>query len=332
MMNHLFQRLIDEEKILVYINDILIFAKDKQDLNSITEEVLQILEDNDLYLKPEKCEFKREEIEYLGMIISHNQIRMDPKKVKGISDWPAPKSVKETRSFLRFGNFYQKFIRHFSNLARPLNDLLKKDRPFVWNEEAQLAFDELKKRFTSEPVLKMPDPTKLFQIESDASKFASGAVLTQTDKLGKRHPISFLSKTFSPAERLYQIYDRELLAMVRALDEWRHYILGSPHVTTVLSDHQNLMYYRQPQRLVPRQARWNLFLSEFDIKLTHLPGTKMIQLDALSRRPDHNPGTQDENNTEITMLPDNLFIRIIDLDLQRKMATTDMETKKKTNT
>lgn len=228
-------------------NDILIFAKTKEELDDITTEVLQVLEDNDLYLKPEKCEFDRKEIEYLGMIISHNQIKMDPKRVQGISEWLAPKSVREVQSFLGFRNFYRKFIRHFSNLARPLNDLLKKEKRFEWTEETQKAFETLKECFISEPVLRMPDPTKPFVVESNASKYASGAVLTQLDENGKRHPISFISKTFTPAEQLYQIYDRELLAIIRALEEWRHYVQGSTHTTTVLSDHKNLTYYRQPQ-------------------------------------------------------------------------------------
>ena len=125
----------------------------------------------------------------------------------------------------------------------PLNDLLKKDQKFEWTEECQRAFDDLKKRFTEEPVLMMPDQTWPFQIETDALKYATGAVLTQLDLNGDRHPISFISKTLSPAERNYEIYDRELLAIIQALEEWRHYIQGSPHTTIILSDHKNLTYY-----------------------------------------------------------------------------------------
>ena len=134
-------------------------------------------------------------------------------------------------------------------MAKPLNDLLKKDQKFEWTDDCQRAFDELKKRFTEEPVLMMPDQTKPFQIETDASKYATGAVLTQLDSNGARHPISFISKTFSPAERNYEIYDRELLAIIRALEEWQHYIQGSPHTTIVLSDHKNLTYYREAKKL-----------------------------------------------------------------------------------
>ena len=121
-------------------------------------------------------------------------------------------------------------------------------------DECQQAFDIMKRKFTEEPVLGMPDHNKPFQIECDALKYASGAVLTQLDTNGDWHPCAFISKTFSPTERNYEIYDRELLAIIRALEEWRHYIQGSPHTTTVLSDHKNLTYYWDARKLNHRQA------------------------------------------------------------------------------
>ena len=168
----------------------------------------------------------------------------------------------------------------------------------------------------------MPDQTRPFQIETDASKYATGAVLTQLNSNGDRHPISFISKTLSPAERNYEIYDRELLAIIRALEEWRHYIQGSAHTTVVLSDHKNLTYYREAKKLNRRQARWSLYLSEFDVKLVHTPGNKMIQSDALSRRPDLCPN-DDTDNENIIMLPDDLFLNLIDTDLQEKIAMSE---------
>jgi hypothetical protein len=167
------------------MDDILIFSKDKKTLEKYTKRVLQRLKENDLFLKPKKCFFCLERIEYLGMILEEGKICMDPSKLKGIQDWPEPKTVKQVRSFLGFGNFYRRFIRKFSEIVRPLNQLLEKDRTFNWTEETQKAFDELKKRFTEEPVLTMPDQTKPFQIECDASKYASGAVLTQLDVNGE---------------------------------------------------------------------------------------------------------------------------------------------------
>ena len=188
------------------------------------------------------------------MVIQEGKITMDPGKLKGIQDWPAPTTVRQVRGFLGFGNFCRRFIRGFSEVARPLNELLKKDRKFEWTTECQRAFKDLKTRFTSEPILVMPDQTKPFQIECDASKYASGVVLTQLDSNGDRHPCVFISKTFSPAERNYEIYDRELLAIIRALEEWRHYIQGSPHTMIVFSDHKNLTYFQEARKLNRRQA------------------------------------------------------------------------------
>ena len=148
------------------------------------------------------------------MIIEEGRISMDPVKLGGIRDWPTPTTVKQVRSFLGFGNFYRKFISHYSDLARPLNNLTKKDWKFEWTPECQNAFDTLKRRFTKEPVLLMPDQTKPFQIEADTSKVATGAVLTQLDTNGDRHPVAFLLKTFTETERKYEIYDRELLGII----------------------------------------------------------------------------------------------------------------------
>ena len=148
------------------------------------------------------------------MVIQEGKITMDPRKLKGIQDWPAPTMVKQVQGFLGFRNFYRCFIRGFSEIAQPLNDLLKKDRKFEWTTECQQVFDNLKTRFTSEPVLMMLDQTKSFQIKCETSKYASGAILTQLDSNGDRHPCAFILKMFSPTERNYEIYDRELLAII----------------------------------------------------------------------------------------------------------------------
>ena len=174
---------------------------------------------------------------------------MDSVKVKGIQDWPVPTTVKEVQSFLGFGNFYRKFINKFSELTALLNGLLKKDTPFLWTLECQISFDTLKQRFTAEPVLMMPDQSRPFQIEVDASKYTSGVVLTQMDSNGDRHLVAYFSKNFNDTERNYEIYDRELLGIIRALEEWRHYIQGSGHMTIVHMDHQNLTYFKSAQKL-----------------------------------------------------------------------------------
>jgi RNase H-like domain found in reverse transcriptase/Reverse transcriptase (RNA-dependent DNA polymerase) len=279
MMDNIFMTMIDSRLVIVYMGDILIFADMKEELERITKLVLEKLREHNLFLKAKKCKFCQTRIEYLGTIIKEGKISMDAVKLGGIRDWPVLTTLKQTRSFLGFGNFYRKFIFHYSKLARPLNDLTKKDKKFEWTADCQKAFNTMKKRFTEE----MPDQSKPFQIKSDTSKVAKGMVLTQLDLNGNQHPVAFLSKTFSETERKYKIYDWELLGIIRALKEWRHYIQGSGHMTIVYSDHKNLTYFQMAQKLNDRQARWLLYLSGFDLKLIHLPEMNMVQSDALSR-------------------------------------------------
>jgi hypothetical protein len=318
MMDSIFAEEIGNNTVIVYMDDILVSGKDLDELARRERIVLEKLRENDLYAKAKKCEFRKTRMEYLGLILQEGQLSMDPAKLGGIRNWPVPTTVKEVRSFLGFGNYYRRFIKGFSSLAQPLNDLLKKDKKFEWTFDCQESFETLKQRFTEEPVLMMPDHSKPFQIETDASKYATGAVLTQLDSNGDRHPVAFISKTLSAAERNYDTHDRELLAIVRALEEWRHYIQGSPHMTTIYSDHQNLTYFKSPQNLNRRQARWSLYISEFDLKLVHIPGARNILADTLSRRPDLCP--EDDDNKDVIMLPEHLFVNLIDQELQHQIA------------
>jgi len=208
MMDSIFDDMITGTLIIVYMDDMFIFHKDLKILKENTKIALKRLRDNDLYLKPSKCEFHKTKIKYLGMVIEEGKFSMDISKLKGIQDWLIPSTVKQVRGFLGFGNFYRRFIKNFSDIAHPLNDLLRKDKRFDWTQECQDAFETMKKRFTEEPVLAMPDHSKLFQIESDASKYATGAVLSQLDSNGNRHLVAFYSKMFSPAKRNYDIHDR----------------------------------------------------------------------------------------------------------------------------
>ena len=177
---------------------------------------------------------------------------------------------------------------------------------------------ELKQWLTSAPVLIMPDQTKPFQIECDASKYASRVILTQLDSNGDHHPIAFLSKNFSEMECNYEMYDRELLAIIWALEEWQHYIQGSGHTTVIYSDHQNLTYFRSAQKCNLQQARRSFYLSKFDVKLIHQPGSKMIQSDTLSQWPDFILG-RDTNNENMTLLPEHLFLNLFDITLQDRV-------------
>jgi hypothetical protein len=222
MMDDYFRDMIDEGWIAIYMDDILIHARTKEDLKKRTKRVLERLKEHDLYLKPEKCKFERTEVEFLGTIISENTIRMDPIKLAGIRDWPSPTTVKQTQSFLGFGNYYRRFISGFAEIARPLHELTKKDKIWNWTNECQTTFETLKERFSTAPVLTMPDTTKPFILETDASKWAIGATLLQKQEDGQLHPCGYLSHALTQTERNWQIYDRELYAIIYALDEWKY--------------------------------------------------------------------------------------------------------------
>ncbi|CDO74260.1 hypothetical protein BN946_scf184642.g5 [Trametes cinnabarina] len=320
MMNDIFRDFLAEGWMIIYMDDILLFSDNLDDMHKHTTQVLQRLQENDLYLKGEKCEFDKQEVEFLGAIIRPGEIAMDPIKLEGLKEWQTPTTVKQVQSFLGFANFYRRFIRGYADIAKPLNNLTQKDTPWEWTKECNDAFTTLKQRFMEAPILVTPDPTKPFQVECDASKVATGAVLRQKGEDGLWHPCAYLSKSFTEAERNYQIYDRELLAIIRALEAWRHYLDGALHPVEILSDHKNLTYFRSAQKLNRRQARWSLFLSQFHYKLVHQPGKTLVQADALSRRSDHNPGTHD--NEDITLLPNDLFAKAVHVELQERIRDT----------
>jgi hypothetical protein len=306
-MNHIFQDMVDEGHVVVYLDDILIFADNLTLLDKLTHEVLSRLDKFDLYLKPEKCSFAQTTIDYLGLVISEGQITMDPAKVKGITEWPTPTSVKQVQAFLGFCNFYRRFIHNYSTMARPLFDLTKKESSFLWGGAQEAAFRALIHAFTTAPVLALPNHSKPFQLITDTSDFATGAILEQPDALNRWHPVAFHSKSLQPAERNYEIHDKELLAIVRALEIFRHYLEGRDNTTEIWTDHGNLVYFFTKQKLTRRQARWSLYLSHFRFIIIHKPGTQN-KSDALSRRPDHKEGMALDNDDRVLL--DNRFFTI----------------------
>ena len=307
MMNDIFQDLRGMY-VIVYLDDILIFSKDRQSHVEHVREVLRRLQENDLFCKPEKCEFFQSSVEYLGMIIGQGTVAMDPAKVEAVMSWPQPEKLRDVQAFVGFANFYRRFVAGFSKLAQPLTRLMRKDTPWRWGEDEQASFEALKRAFTSAPILVMADLSKPFILECDASDYATGAVLSQRTEDGQVHPVAFFSKSLNNAERNYDIYDKELLAVVRALGEWRHYLEGSQHTIDILSDHKNLLYFSTARTLTRRQARWSLFLSRFDFTITYRPGRQGGKPDALSRRSDLKPEGVD--NEERTLL-DPKFFRVM---------------------
>ena len=319
-MNNSFRDMIAEGWLVIYMDDLLIYSPDTTLHEERTKRVLQCMTKLDLHLKLEKCKFATDEVEYLRMIVKPGQLAMDPVKLNGIASWPTPTKVKDVRSFLGFANFYCRFIPDYSNVACPLIDLTKKNLTWNWSPSCQSAFEALKHLFLSKPVLHLPDLTTPFAVATDTSKYASGAILLQTDSNGDWHPCSYLSQSFSPAERNYDIYDRELLAVIRALKSWRHYLHGSPFPVQVFTDHKNLTYFRQPQALNRRQAWWLIDLADFNLKMIHVPGKLLAGPDALSCRPDLLPANNDDN-TGVTLLPPFLFMNLINTTLSQRIES-----------
>jgi RNase H-like domain found in reverse transcriptase len=222
-----------------------------------------------------------------------------------MSEWPIPKNRKEVQSFVGFINFYRRFIKDFSHHAHALFDLTKKDVGWQWGAAEQASFDKLKELIISAPVLVCPGP---YRVEADSSNVATGAVISQQspEGVGKWHPIAFFSKSLSPVEWNYEIHDKEMLVIIRALEEWRHFLEGAPCRFEIWTDHKNLEYFRTPKKLNRRQAWLSLYLSRFNFMLQHRPGHSMGKPDALSHRADHGSGSGDSSN--MTLLQPNLFV------------------------
>jgi hypothetical protein len=289
-VNEIFRDMLNQ-KVIVYIDDILIFSDTLESHVRDVRAVLQRLIKNRLYAKVQKCEFHQTQITFLGYIISAEGVTMDDSKVRSVVNWPQPTTVKEMQRFLGFANFYRRFIRNFSITAAPLTSLLRGGgHRLRWSPESLSAFNQLKEKFTTAPILHHPDSEREFFVEVDASSTGIGAILSQRHgDPAKMFPCAYYSRKLSSAERNYDVGDRELLAMKAALEEWRHWLEGARLPFTVLTDHRNLEYIRSAKRLNSRQARWSLFFSRFVFKITYRPGSKNGKADALSRQFDNSP-------------------------------------------
>ena len=274
--------------VIVYIDDILIYSQTKEEHEQHVKLVLEALREHKLYAKGSKCEFFQRETSFLGHKITCDGIKMDPAKVQAVMDWPIPRNVKDVRSFLGLAGYYRKFIRGYSRISAPLNELTKKEKGFAWSSSEQQAFEEIKKQMCSAPVLITPDPKLPYVIFTDASGYAVGACLCQDQGNGLQ-PICFYSHKMNEAERRYATHEQELLAIVKAVKEWRHYLHGSTFPIVIQTDHNSLKYFRTQPTLSKRQAGWLDLLNEFDLDIQYLKGSYNVVADALSRRHDHEP-------------------------------------------
>ena len=238
MMKEIFRDMIDLG-VIICLDDILIYSENVQDHAALVKRVLEHLQEQQLAIAPDKCEWHRSRVNFLGYIISPDGVAMDQEKIRTVVVWEALDSVKGVQSFLGFANFYQQFIEDYSKLTRPLTDLTKQSEKFSWSDECGHAFEELTQHFTSALILRHYDPELPCIIECDASDFAIGAVLSQEFE-GRLHPVAFHSHKMNKHEINYEIHDKELLAITAAFKEWRRYLEGAKHKISVYTDHRRL--------------------------------------------------------------------------------------------
>jgi hypothetical protein len=246
LMNDLFRPYL-RKFILVFFDDILVYSTSWEDHLTHLQTVLQILADNELFAEESKCRFGVTQVDYLGHIISEQGVSVDPTKIQTVIEWPTPTTTKGVRRFLGLVGYYRKFIRHFGSIAAPLTRLLTNEG-FHWNEEADMAFSKLKTTLTSSLVLRLPDFSQGFVVECDASGIRLGAILSQQDQ-----PVAYFSEALKGSSLNLSTYEKEMFAIVKAIQKWRPYLLGKPF--TVRTDQRSLKYLLEQRITTPAQAR-----------------------------------------------------------------------------
>lgn len=278
-----FQRMMDtalrgliNKHCFVYLDDIIIFGQSIEEHNSNLAIVLQRLRELGLKIQPDKCEFLKPELEYLGHIVTAEGVKPNPKKLEAVSNFKQPRNPTDIKSFLGLAGYYRKFIRNFSKIAKPLTELTKKETPFHWTDKTQEAFQTLKDKLCSSPVLKFPDFAKPFTLTTDASNEGIGAILSQDG-----HPCCYISRTLNPPERNYSTTEKELLAIVWAVKRLRQYLLGRKFL--IRTDHQALKWLQNCKDPSSRLMRWRLKLEEYEYDIEYTKGKDNTAADALSR-------------------------------------------------
>ena len=263
--------------VLAYMDDIMVFSKTREQHLQHLRTVCAVLRQHRLYAKLSKCSFMQRSVPFLGHVVGEFGVQASPTKLAAVRDWPVPTNVQELRAFLGFANYLRKFIQGYANVVAPLTALLKGGVAFLWSQECQRAFLQVKHAITSAPVLAMPDPNEPYEVVCDASGYGLGAVLLQHGK-----PVAFESCRMTPAERNYGAGEQELLATIHALRVWRCYLEGAPHQFTLVTDHAPNTFLQSKEILSRRQARWSEFLERFNYKWQYRPGRSNVA-DPLSR-------------------------------------------------
>ena len=285
MMNIVLHEYLDEF-VVCYLDDVLIFSMEGEDHEEHVRKVLRKLQDNNLFVKGEKCEWGVSNTEFLGFRISGTGIAMEASKVDCVRNWPEPKNVKDLQRFLGFANFYRNLVGYYAKEAKLLYGLTKANAPFDWTPEIAGAFQRFKDSFTKWPIRRHFDPDLDWFMETDCSGGALGGILSQYDTDGNLHPVAFHSRTLLDAELRYEIHNKELLAIIDCLKEWSVYLKGNPIQGTIWTDHRNLVHFSTKRELNSRQARWYETLCDFNFVILYRAGKANVKADALSRRSD----------------------------------------------
>ncbi|GJQ93394.1 putative reverse transcriptase domain-containing protein [Tanacetum coccineum] len=276
LMNRVCKPYLDKF-VIVFIDDILIYSKDKKEHEEHLKAILELLKKEKLYAKFSKCEFWISKVQFLGHVIDSRGIHVDPAKIESIKDWASPKTPTEIRQFLGLAGYYRRFIEGFSKIAKSMTKLTQKGIKFDWGEKEENAFQLIKQKLCSAPILALPEGSEDFVVYCDASHKGLGAVLMQREKV-----IAYASRQLKVHEKNYTTHDLELGSVVFALKIWRHYLYGTK--CTVFTDHKSLQHILDQKELNMRQRRWLELLSDYDCDIRYHPGKANVVADALSRK------------------------------------------------
>ena len=284
IMQKCFHELVNECLIL-YLDDVTTYTNNedpKKHLNDLAR-TFTCMSKHGIVLNPKKCHFFKEEILFLGYIVTRHAIKPNPATIKKVKDFPLPKTIKQVRSFLGLASYYRRFVNGFAKIARPLHDQLQTTKKISWTDEATKSFYTLKDKLTSFPILRKPDFSKPFEVVCDASILGLGAILTQRTEEGHEYPIIFSIRSLHGSEKNYGISKLELLAVVWSVQLYRPYLLGSPFEVTIISDHSSLAGLLKTKTPSGILARWIEILSEYNFKIIYRKGRVNEAADFLSR-------------------------------------------------
>lgn len=293
IINNTLRKFIDSGNVLVYVDDVLIMSMTVAEGLELLRDVLKTLTEAGFSINLSKCFFLTKEIEYLGRVVSRGQVRPSPRKVEALVNSPVPQNVKQVRQFLGLAGYFRRYIKDYSSKTACIARLTKKGVKFDWGPEQEKVRQELITCLTSEPILAIFDRTLATELHTDASSAGYGAVLIQVDKEGKKRVVAYFSKVTQGAESRYHSYELETLAVVKALQNFRHYLVGIPF--KIITDCNALKSTERKKDLLPRVARWWIYLQDFDFTIEYRKGTMMPHADYLSRNP---PTTNQVHNIE----------------------------------